>query len=66
IHEEKKRPCCSKCRNHCVLSPLKGHKRRCLYKDCQCPKCQLVEARRDISKRQIALRRLQIEEENYG
>ncbi|KAK6180353.1 hypothetical protein SNE40_012524 [Patella caerulea] len=61
-----RKPHCSKCRNHGVLSPLKGHKRRCTVQKCTCAKCELVDIRRDISKRQIALRRLQTEDEQYG
>lgn len=63
-HPSGRAPKCRRCRNHNVLSDLRGHKHQCRFKDCMCSKCVIVTDGQKQTAVRIALYRQQRSLEN--
>ena len=50
-------PKCSRCRNHGMKNALKGHKHKCLFRECDCMKCQISTDTQKATAGRIALYR---------
>ena len=53
-------PKCTRCRNHGIISDLRGHKHKCFWRDCTCTKCLISSDRQRATADRIALFRQQV------
>ncbi|XP_066451107.1 doublesex- and mab-3-related transcription factor B1 [Eleutherodactylus coqui] len=55
-------PKCTRCRNHGILVPVRGHSGHCGWKLCNCPKCALITERHKVLAAHKLLRKPGTEE----
>ena len=41
---------CRKCKNHGILVPLKGHKPKCIFQDCDCSLSSITDRQNNLQK----------------
>lgn len=63
---KKKAPSCARCKNHGIESPVKGHKRHCLYKACECFKCSLTQQHQRVVAAQVKHKRQHEQDAGLG
>lgn len=51
---------CARCRNHGIQVVLKGHKKHCAFKLCDCAKCLVTRDRQSFIAKEIAMHRYEI------
>ncbi|XP_046859934.1 doublesex- and mab-3-related transcription factor 1Y-like [Xenia sp. Carnegie-2017] len=55
--KQRRSPQCARCRCHNVFVSVRGHKRRCQWKNCTCAKCLLVSEKRRVTAVRVAILR---------
>ena len=59
LRKPRTKPTCARCRNHRILTEVKGHKRICPRRDCKCFKCHVVAEGGKFRAMQLAIWRSQ-------
>ncbi|XP_015190632.1 PREDICTED: uncharacterized protein LOC107074092 [Polistes dominula] len=55
---------CSRCQNHGLIVPQKGHKSVCIYRNCPCKRCKLFSNRQSTKSRRNRVRTLTQEKDS--
>lgn len=55
---------CARCRNHGIKNILRGHKKSCVFKQCNCDKCLATKDRQSFIAREIAMHRYEIKNQS--
>lgn len=54
---------CARCRNHGIKNILRGHKKFCAFKQCNCDKCLATKDRQSFIAKEIAMHRYEIKQQ---